>query len=418
MKDKMKLPVTPKGHVLGYIRSPKHPDARRLISKKQEAALPASYVIPAVVDVIDQDGEGCCTACAFVGVNKMRSQFVTGSYFDGDLNCQYYWEREHDGTLSQGDVGSSITSAFWVGQTYGVAHGALDPDTSLLNTPPTAAQIASAEVDKTLTPQQLDATDETVTIANMKAAIYNNYPVQSGFTCYEGIDEVDSSGNLPMPSGNAIGGHSTMFFGWDDNHVNLDGSKGAMIVLNSWGQWGATAYGFPTGIFYMPYAYITDTDDAFGDTWAMIKQSDFPVVPNGPAPVAAEGSVPALAMVNGVMNIFYRGTDNAVWYRPVSGKGAGTSLGGILTEGVAAVGVGSNAYVFARGADKESTYYRTLVGTWVDLDGIATSAPTAVLNGTTIEVAVRGANTGVYVLTIDTTTGAISKWQTLGIETN
>jgi C1A family cysteine protease len=63
---------------------------------------------------------------------------------------------------------------------------------------------------------------------------------------------------------NLLGGHAIICVGYDD-------SKQVFIMLNSWGKsWGVN------GSFYLPYAYLTNTDLA-GDFWKITKLETVPV---------------------------------------------------------------------------------------------------------------------------------------------
>jgi C1A family cysteine protease len=87
-----------------------------------------------------------------------------------------------------------------------------------------------------------------------------------GFYVYEGIFNVGSSGDIPIPTNidDAIGGHAVSFDGFDDNHINLDGSKGAFLVKNSWGVgWGDKGYG------WLPYWYWENK--RIDDCWVVAK---------------------------------------------------------------------------------------------------------------------------------------------------
>jgi hypothetical protein len=423
------LYVTKQGFKLGYIRDPPHADARLLMHPTQIAALPSKFIIPDGTKVNNQDGLGCCTAEAFDGVNKLRTYTVApGIEFDGDVLTQYYLEREHDGSLTgngDDDVGSTISSAFYVGETYGMAPLSANPTgftPANFDVPPSAAILAAAKKDVTTQATRLDATDENTTIANMKAAIYNLYPAQAGFTCYGGIEEVGEDGRLPMPSGNPIGGHSTAFIGWDDNFKNDDGSVGAFLSKNSWDySFGCQKDMTPSngsngGYFCMSNTYITNTNDAFGDVIANINQSDFPVTPNPTPPVTADGSTPATCIANGTTYAFVRGTDNALWYNTGT-YNIWTSLGGILTSGVAACAVGNDVYAFVRGSDK-ALWYRTLTKKWASLGGILTASPAAANNNGVITIEVRGSDKAIWYVTLNTANGGVSSWTSLGGQTN
>ena len=82
-------------------------------------------------------------------------------------------------------------------------------------------------------------------------------PIALGMSVYESFESqaMASNGELPMPEPGEQrqGGHMIYAFGYDDKHRNLDGSRGAFHIRNSWGRdWGQS------GNFWMPYAYIVN----------------------------------------------------------------------------------------------------------------------------------------------------------------
>ncbi len=119
------------------------------------------------------------------------------------------------------------------------------------------------------------------------------------------------------------------------------------------------------------------------------------------------------------MDVFVRGTDNALYQRTWNGStwSPWASLGGTLTSNPSAVSSGPNRIdVFVRGTDK-GLYQRTWNGTtwspWVALGGILTSSPgTATRGAGLIDVFVRGTDNGLYHKSFDGTSW--SAWEGLG----
>ena len=377
---------------MGYIRDKPHKDARMLCSLRECEALPTSYMIPDVTPVEDQGDLGSCTANALDNVYKIRSMVVMGNYFNGSRIASYYYEREHDGTLLDGDVGSTLSSAAWVLQTIGLADESLCPyDEAQYNNPPPAAYKAAAIAEHVDVAQRLDAQDELTTISNIKMALVKDYPVMFGFNCTSQIFKVGKDGNLPMPSGRFVGGHATCILGYDDNHENLDSSTGAVFVKNSWGtKWGAPYMGNPGGYFWMPYRYFTNTNDDVGDAWAIIQESDFPRGPK--TSVTISSSPTAITRDNKSYDMFVLGSDNACWWRHHDGKlwHPWQSLGGNCTSAPAVVSVSSGTMdLFVRGADGalDRKTYEGGLHSWKEWRGAggkikAGTSPAAVVVGT------------------------------------
>jgi len=98
----------------------------------------------------------------------------------------------------------------------------------------------------------------TPVLSEMKGCLAAGYPFVFGFTVYENFESQDvaKTGIMHMPKGSAVGGHAVCAVGYDD-------TTKCVIVRNSWGAgWGAGGY------FFMPYAYISNTNLA-DDFWTI-----------------------------------------------------------------------------------------------------------------------------------------------------
>ncbi|MMZ42271.1 hypothetical protein D1872_37910 [compost metagenome] len=110
------------------------------------------------------------------------------------------------------------------------------------------------------------------TIAEVKAAIYNDGPVMLAGLVTEGFRDT-KDGFIDYPNGDFLGGHAYTAVGYDDNltHKYPDGrtEKGFVIIQNSWGEkWGIK------GRAYIPYSmfgYRLDIGIPFFDEmWASV----------------------------------------------------------------------------------------------------------------------------------------------------
>lgn len=93
----------------------------------------------------------------------------------------------------------------------------------------------------------------------LKGVLQNGYPFIGGFTCYANLYD-GTGGNIPLPSGDVIGGHAVCFVGYDDN-------KQAFKFKNSWtSAWGNNGFG------YLPYQYLLNGD--LTDLWTIYTQEN------------------------------------------------------------------------------------------------------------------------------------------------
>jgi len=292
MGNKLYHEVDGKKFYLGCNRDPAHKDAKLLLSREQIETLPASYIIKDGTPVGNQGNLGSCTANAADNASKIRSYTAIGTYFNGSRMQVYQCALAHDGNPMQ-DVGSSLSTVAYILENIGIAPETEFPYTAQLGTPVPTKVLNDAAKDKTTKATRLDANDQSITLANIKAAIAPNavlppcYPVMFGFDVPNSFFNTGSDGNMPTPSGGISGGHANVFIGYDDNHVgNYDGSKGALFAKNSWGTgWGAN------GLWWMPYSFFDNVSYESGDAWAIITESDFVTSPPASVQFASTPSI-------------------------------------------------------------------------------------------------------------------------------
>jgi C1A family cysteine protease len=185
---------------------------------------------------------------------------------------------------------------------------------------------------------------QTVSGAAIKEWISTRGPVTGCFLVYNDFFAY-SSGVYRHVSGALAGGHCVAIIGYDD-------AQSCWICKNSWGTgWG------DAGFFRIAYGEC-GIDTSYGPYGAV----GVTIVQQGAwSGWASEGGVltsPVTAASNadGRLEVFVRGTDNALWHKwqvaPNSGWSGWASLSGTLTSSVAA---GRNAdgrlEVFVRGTD-------------------------------------------------------------------
>ena len=94
--------------------------------------------------------------------------------------------------------------------------------------------------------------------------------------------------------------HAVLCIGWDDNHDNGDGSKGAFLGMNQWGQANAStvtfpsqAWGGPNGTFWIKYGADSWGTEAIWIT-AGTPPTPTPVPPTPVPPTPPAAGVPAI----------------------------------------------------------------------------------------------------------------------------
>lgn len=203
----------------------------------------------------DQGAVGSCTAnsvAAILEYNDLRFGTKEG-HTDVSRLFTYYATRIIDNTVSE-DAGAYIRSAVKSVAKYGACPEKLWP------------YVENQWNVMPMTPCWEAASRRTISeytrindgqLEGFKLVLSQNKLIVFGFEVYDELmsHETKSTGKLRMPSGGSQcqGGHAVVLVGYDDEMLNLDGSKGAFKVRNSWGvEWGQKGY------FWMPYAYVSN----------------------------------------------------------------------------------------------------------------------------------------------------------------
>lgn len=237
-------------------------------------AQPASFALtPPAVD--DQGQEGSCGPNAIDGLLKFNMAKQGMTVTPTSRQFTYYITRVLMGTVSE-DSGVDNRTMLTALSQSGFAPEALWPYSQNLTAKP-AASVFAAALPNRLT----DYAAVEQNLQTMKACILAGHPFLFGFTCYEQLesDQAAKDGKLAMPSGQSIGGHDIVFYGYDDS-MECPAAKtpGAFKFLNSWGgQWGESGSG------WFPYDYATDANEA-GDFWVINTVPSGGNTPTPPAP--------------------------------------------------------------------------------------------------------------------------------------
>lgn len=244
----------------GWIRDlPDHRDF--LFAAPMPAApMPPAYALPASF-FFDQGQLGSCTANAVSTLYEMTNMEESGTA--GEISpsrlALYYWSRYDQGSVNQ-DSGATIRGAIKAAATHGMCKETTWPyvTAKFKMRPSNAAQQEAAK-------HKMDGTEYArvaQTLDGIKAAILANNPIAFGFSVYESFmsRQMALTGIMTMPAKGEkmVGGHATVFIGWDD-------AKQAFLVKNSWGNmWGQH------GNFWMPYAYALN-QNLTSDLWTIYK---------------------------------------------------------------------------------------------------------------------------------------------------
>ena len=235
-KEQVMTVITPQGHSLGWIKPPL---GRRAIDLLPPADITGLTILPEVdprkkmPPALNQLALGSCTANA---TNRcFRYDTIMDGKDCGELSrlYTYYYERELEGTLGQGDAGAMGHDAFVVAQ-KGIPSETLWPYdiTKFEEKPPTEPFAYTLTKPVHAVPQ---------TENDFKAVLSNNQTIAYGFTVYRGFEEPwQTPGVMPEPNQNeeVLGGHETLISGYLKEYPDH------ALILNSWGEWGLNNSGY------------------------------------------------------------------------------------------------------------------------------------------------------------------------------
>jgi C1A family cysteine protease len=235
--------------------------------KKLPSKIDLSSKFP--VAAYDQGRIGSCTANAIAGAiqfcrakGKQLPDFVPSRLFI------YYNERkvEHTVPLDSGAmIRTGIKSVNKIGAcketTWPYDDTPANSDTDLF--PPgakAAAKPSSQAYDEAGEYRVLAYSRVPQSLIQMKGCLAAGFPFTVGFSVYESLYDQDGEPKvrvpLPAAEDGLLGGHAVLAVGYDD-HTQ------AFKLRNSWGVDAQEK-----GYFYMPYAYLTNSDLA-DDFWTI-----------------------------------------------------------------------------------------------------------------------------------------------------
>lgn len=204
------------------------------------APLPSSdlHLSQFMQPVKDQGQLGACTAFCGAGDREAIASQYEGKIITLSPLFLYYVEREIDGTLNDGDCGSTGRTSCQAINSYGICPEPEDVyDINNYMVEPTPNQIADA------IPYKAGAYHSLFTLEDIKTCIISGYRVRIGMNVYQSFEDTGSDGLVAVPDPSSemlLGGHEVLAWGYDDAVV-CPGSAlgGAVRFRNSWGpDWG------------------------------------------------------------------------------------------------------------------------------------------------------------------------------------
>jgi len=231
------------------------PDERDYLLKEMVAGaieLPKTFRLYGISPVKNQGKRGTCTA--FSGCAIMEYLNGKEENFLPDLSEEYLFKRTKDYDLSDygyDGYGAYLRSAAKAMTAYGACLEASLPYVPLGEDrwkvlSPTPEQDMEAYIYHTKSYASVEGTE-----TQLKTALYTSQaPLLVGITLYKNYRESQTTGILPMPSGDIVGGHAMALVGWTETHF---------IAKNSWGNWGDDGY------LFIPFDYKFYTSWSFID---------------------------------------------------------------------------------------------------------------------------------------------------------
>jgi len=220
----------------------------------------------------DQEQLGACTAHAVVALFEYYDRRAFNNQYS-DLSRLFLYKVTRNLLGLTGDSGADLRSAMRATHRIGICPEKYYPyNIEKFDWEPDSFHYALARNHRATHYVRLDK-DQNVeaTLTRVKAFIRAGLPSCFGFLCYESLDDVGSSGNVPFPgeSEQIVGGHAIVAAGYDDERVIThpstgDQTVGAIKFPNSWGtEWGSEGWG------WLPYSYILK-NRAF-DFWVLLR---------------------------------------------------------------------------------------------------------------------------------------------------
>jgi C1A family cysteine protease len=214
---------------------------------------------------------GSCTANAAVALLEYFERRASGKHIDASRLFLYKVSRNLLGWT--GDNGAYLRTAMEALVLFGVPperywpyDGHEERENTSFEVEPPAFCYAFGANYKALKYFRLDPNGAatSVVLENIKAYLAAGFPSMFGFPLYSEFNDPLPGGLVLLPAQNShyYGGPAIVAVGYDDD-LEIGGSKGALLVRNSWGtDWGDAGYA------WMTYRYVLD--GLADDWWTLI----------------------------------------------------------------------------------------------------------------------------------------------------
>jgi hypothetical protein len=253
---------------LGGWKRPTAPSAHPTLAFDPSMTLPPASQISLIPVAQDQGQFGRCAG-------ETEREVETGvALANGkgqvlySANYPYFYARQLDGSPTDQDAGTTISSTFTVKAQRGNCYKATwDDDTSIYQQPSSAAEEEAAQHKGLLAFFLMN-------IQTIKASIAVGFPVAIGFDVPSQMmsEACAESGMVQFPtdpsgwdtnSDGSVSGHAVSIWGYDDSLV-IAQTTGALYCLNHWSEsWGLD------GRFWLPYEFVTSEFAADAHTLRM-----------------------------------------------------------------------------------------------------------------------------------------------------
>jgi C1A family cysteine protease len=236
----------------------------RLEDKKRPELPPRKDAREHCSPIEDQKDIGSCTAQSIVGMAEYMERRLYGNHVNGSRLFLYKMARELDGY--KGDVGAQLRTAMKAFKIFGTPPERYWPYiTSKYDHMPTPFVFALGQAFQALEYARIDVEGRSRedVLHMIKQLLFLDHPVVFGFLVFTYGNNFGEF-RLPKIGESPSGGHAVMAVGYDDDR-EIEGSKGALMLRNSWGiDWGENGYG------WLPYDYILHFMS--NDFWTLFKK--------------------------------------------------------------------------------------------------------------------------------------------------